>query len=401
MIIKTAVTNGAKQQDIDKKALLFLSWRDIGHPDHGGAEVLTHQILKRLDQEKFKILHISATFDNGLARQEIDSIEYLRRGNKLSVIWHAMIYYINNSDQVSLVVDQCNTHRFFSFFWVPRRKRLFFIHQLTREIWFYQRPRLVGWLGYIIEPVLLWLQRKDSTVTVSPSTRNDLIRFGFDAEKVAIIPEGINFEPWKRESMPQKLPDSFIFVNRFAPYKGLVDCFHALAVLRESHPDACLKVLGNAQPDYLKRVLYPLLESLNLSYGDKIGFGDAVVFMGFVTEHEKLMQMSVSKALLYPSIREGWGLSVTEAAAVGTPSIVYPAPGTIDAVSLGNAGYLCDSCSVSSLVEKMSQCLNDKSEYLIMQSSAYEFSKNFHFDYSSLAFASCIEEKLLSNDRAD
>jgi glycosyltransferase involved in cell wall biosynthesis len=108
--------------------------------------------------------------------------------------------------------------------------------------------------------------------------------------------------------------------------------------------------------------------------------------------------MSSSRALIYPSVREGWGLSITEAAAVGTPSIVYPAPGTIDAVSFGEAGYLCSACTVSSLLEKMIECLDDQAKYFTMQSKAYEFSKNFHFDFSASAFQACIEEKLLSHD---
>jgi glycosyltransferase involved in cell wall biosynthesis len=399
MTISTLLDSDSTLKMRERKTLLCLSWRDIGHPEHGGAEVLTHQILSRLDQSEFEIVHISAGFDGGALLEEIDGVRYLREGNTLTLVWHAMIWYRKNRRRVDLVVDQCNTHRFFSFLWVARRKRLFFIHQLTREIWFYQKPGLVGWLGYLLEPLLLWLQRKDNTVTVSSSTRNDLIRFGFDPAKITVIPEGINFLPWRMESMPEKMLNTFIFVNRFAPYKGLTDSFHALALVRKTHPDACIRVLGNGQTEYLENVLYPLLKKLSLSYGDNTNCGYAVVFMGFVTEDKKLMQMSISRALLYPSVREGWGLSITEAAAVGTPSIVYPAPGTIDAVAYGEAGYLCDSCSVTSLAQKMTACLDNQTAYSEVRSRAYEFSKKFHFDHSAAAFSECIARTLLVNDR--
>jgi glycosyltransferase involved in cell wall biosynthesis len=311
-----------------------------------------------------------------------------------------MKWYFKNRHRVALVIDQCNTHRFFTFLWVARHKRLFFIHQLTREIWFYQKPGILGWAGYLMEPILLWLQRKDNTVTVSRSTRTDLIRFGFEPEKITIIPEGIDFLPWPKQAMLEKVGSTFIFVNRFAPYKGLTDALSALALVRQSHPNACLHVLGNAQKQYLETTIYPLLKVLNLSYGTNSSNVHDVVFLGFVSEEDKLKQMSLSQALIYPSIREGWGLAITEAAAVGTPSIVYPAPGTIDAVAHGEAGFLCDTCSVADLASAMTTCLDDRALYDEVRNKAYEFSKQFHFDHSAAAFNTCIEKAILVSDES-
>ena len=84
--------------------------------------------------------------------------------------------------------------------------------------------------------------------------------------------------------------------------------------------------------------------------------------------------MSRARILIYPSIREGWGLSITEAAAVGTPSIVFDKPGTVDAVNDGKAGYLCKTCNTRGISETMLQCVSDETEYQEMRKKAYQFS---------------------------
>ena len=112
----------------DKITILFLSWRDIKAPKHGGAEIYTHEMLKRIDLNKYRIIHFSPEFEEGASEEFVDGIEYIRSGNAFSVIWKARQFYRRNKEHINFVVDQCNTHRFFSKLWVPHRKRIFFIH---------------------------------------------------------------------------------------------------------------------------------------------------------------------------------------------------------------------------------------------------------------------------------
>ena len=89
------------------------------------------------------------------------------------------LYYKKNRKNIDFVVDQCNTHRFFTPFWVKRKKENFYIHQLTREIWDINLNPPISTIGKLMETPLLWIYRKDYTITVSNSTKKDLLEIGF------------------------------------------------------------------------------------------------------------------------------------------------------------------------------------------------------------------------------
>jgi glycosyltransferase involved in cell wall biosynthesis len=370
-----------------KTTILFLSWRDIRSPKHGGAEVYTHEMMARADHDRFRFVHIAPKFDGGPDQEVIDGVLYLRMGTGgLSVIREARRFYRHNADRIEFVVDQCNTHRFFTRLWVPADKRIFFIHQLTREIWHLNAKPPISTVGALTETPFLRLSRNDPTITVSPSTRRDLLDVGFDPDKVVIVPEGLDFEAWSdSDFLPKEGHPTFVYVGRFVHYKGIDDTVLAFSQLRERHPHARLWIVGRTNEEYLDRVLKPILDAHGLTYGFEEGDGD-VVFHGFVSDERKLELMSRSHALLFPSQREGWGLIVTEAAAVGTPSIGYDSPGIVDALDSGNAGYLCPENNVAGLVAQMTRVVDRPDEYAEMRTRAYDFARQFHWDNTAAEF---------------
>ena len=101
--------------------------------------------------------------------------------------------------------------------------------------------------------------------------------------------------------------------------------------------------------------------------------------------------MSRAHCLLFPSKREGWGLIITEAAAVGTPSIGFNSPGIRDALNYGDAGYMCSRNNIENLVEIMSKVVTDKSAYMKKREKAYAYSLNFHWDKTAKKFNEFIE----------
>ena len=86
---------------------------------------------------------------------------------------------------------------------------------------------------------------------------------------------------------------------------------------------------------------------------------------------------SKATALLFPSVREGWGIPISEAGDVGTPSIVFDSPGIRDAVNFGNAGYLCKTNDAEGLLAQMMLAIADERLYSQMREKAYEFSSQF------------------------
>lgn len=158
-----------KIKESNKITILSLSWRDITSPNAGGAEVHTHEMLRRVDKNKFRIYHLSTRTDNQLESEIIDGVTYLRYGNVSTVIFSAVRFYLLNRQSIDFVIDQCNTHRFFTPFWVEPEKRIFYIHQLTKEIWDYSAKFPFSKIGKVLEEWFLWLNRHDPVITVSES----------------------------------------------------------------------------------------------------------------------------------------------------------------------------------------------------------------------------------------
>ena len=369
-----------KLESSDKTTILALSWRDIKAPKAGGAEIHEHRLISGTDMSKFRVIHFSMAA-KGLPEEEvIDGVTYLRAGGALGVIFAAAKFYHANKENIDFVIDQCNTHRFFTRFWVPAKKRIFYIHQLTREIWDYMAKPPISW-GKYFETAFLRLQRKDYCITVSDSTKADLVAVGYNPDKVMVVPEWITTKPWEWENLPKKAePPYFVFVGRYATYKGIDVSIEALAEVKKIHSDAKLVVVGKKNMEYINSSLKPLCDRLGLTVNSDAddNNSDVDVFLtGFVTDEEKLEYQSKATALVFPSIREGWGLIITEAATVGTPSIVFDSPGSVDAVNKGKAGFLCASNDVLGVASLMRSCLEDTVTYASMRRSAYDFAVKY------------------------
>lgn len=377
-----------------KITILALSWRDIGSPKAGGAEVHTHEMLRRADKNKYKIYHFSTRSKGQPEHEEIDGVTYIRHGNALTVIPAAMRYYKKHCGNIDFVIDQCNTHRFFTPLWVEPQKRIFYIHQLTKEIWDYSAKFPLSKIGKALEESFLRLNRHDPVITVSESTRDELVERGFDKNKIKIIYNGVSFKPWERSEWlsKEKMP-VFIYAGRYSPYKGIDVAVEALIRIKKDYPDARLWIIGKKDQEFVDRNLMPACVKQHLVWEDVSGDnpkGD-IVSWGYVTEEKKLELMSRSWALLFPSIREGWGIPITEAGCVGTPSIVFDSPGIRDAVDYGKAGYLCIQNTAEGLAEQMRNVISDKASYENVRESACRFSSRFLWDIAGNDFGAFID----------
>lgn len=371
-----------KLEKDNRVTILALSWRDIKSPTAGGAEVHTHEMLHRIDQNKYRVIHLSAMYEGLKEQEEIDGVSYIRKGNIYSCIHYARKYYKKNKNVIDYVIDQCNTHRYFTPLWVEPSKRIFYIHQLTREIWDINLKFPLNKIGKALETPLLKMNKNDWVITVSESTKQDLIDVGFNPDKIVIVYNGISFEPWNEEDFCEKEKNpTFIYVGRYAKYKGINDAVEALGLLKQDYPNAKLWILGKEDNEYIDQVLKPISDKYGLTWGNRTHDGDIITW-GYVSEQEKLELISKSTALVFPSIREGWGIPITEAGNVGTPSIVYDSSGIIDAVERGNSGIICKENNAICLKDAIVSLIKDSNGYEKVRKAAYMYSKKFNWSNS-------------------
>lgn len=348
--------------DSKERFILVLSQRDIGHPAAGGAEKYLHNALVDLACDK-KIVHLAATFNGCEPEELIDGIQYLRKGkNLLEVIWQGMKFYFRHRKRVILLIDHSNTHQFLTFLWA-RGKRVFFIHQLALEIWTYYYGFKGKLLRYFEE--LLMLLSRGTTITVSESTKSDLIDRGF--KDIYVCPEGNDIKNLELPPIEAK-GDYLLYVGRLVPYKRVEDAIEAASRLGKK-----LKIVGRG-PEKYTSFLKERAKELNAD----------CEFMGFIPKEEKELLMQDAYLLLMPSIREGWGLVITESANRGTPALVYPVNGTIEAINYGQAGFVTENISADDLVKVINEI--SVSQYEEVRRNAFEYSLKFNWKRTSSEF---------------
>jgi glycosyltransferase involved in cell wall biosynthesis len=108
--------------------------------------------------------------------------------------------------------------------------------------------------------------------------------------------------------------------------------------------------------------------------------------VGTVSKEEKIALMQRSWLIAAASVKEGWGLTVTEAASQGTPAVVYNVDGLRDSVKDGKTGIVCKANTPENMAENILKLLENKEEYARLRKAGWEWSKEINFENSYRQF---------------
>jgi len=372
--------------------ILWFTWKDINDPYAGGAEVVSNQLAKRLVADGHEVVFLVRGFP-GMAKEEIvNGYKVIRVGNYHTVYWEAYKYYKKHlQGWADLVIEEANIIPFFCN-WYVKEKSILFFHNLGREIWFYEMGWLKGLIGYLGEPI--WLQflgKKRDIITISESTKKDLVRFGFKKNKIKIISEGIEIKPIANLQIEKFEKPTLLSLGALRAMKRADQIFLAFELAKKEIPDLQLIVAGCTKGNFAKKVLAMIEES---------PFKDSIQCLGKVSPERKIELMQKSHLIAVTSTREGWGLIVTEANSQGTPAVVYDVQGLRDSVKNLKTGYICEKNTPENLSKKIKKALENKDKYEKIRLNAWQWSKKITFDKSYDDFKNCLnfnyEEKKIS-----
>ncbi|MDB5185592.1 MAG: hypothetical protein JWL85_115 [Candidatus Saccharibacteria bacterium] len=351
--------------------IVWFSWKDKKHPLTGGAELVTDHILTRLAQDGHDVTLLTSRPEGLPPEDSINGYKVIRHGNRYSVYWQTAQYYKKHlRGTVDASIEEINTIPFFTRFYVKEPSSLFF-HQLARQVWFYQMIWPLSWVGYLIEPLYLRLLNKQRVITVSESTKQDLVKTArFKSENIKIIREGIELEPLASLNI-DKLPEpTLLSLGSVRPMKRTADIVKAFEHAKASIPGLKLIIAGDA----------------NDPYGDKVAdmvtnspYKDDISLLGRVSIEEKYDLMRRAHVMAVTSVKEGWGLIVTEANSQGTPVVAYDVDGLRDSVKHGRTGIVT-APNPGALGDSIIQLLSDNKTYSTMREAAWEDSKQYTFD---------------------
>jgi len=293
--------------------ILVCNWRDGSHPQAGGAEVYTEEVLSRWAAAGHEVTLFSAAQADRPEEETVRGVRRVRRGHRFGVYGAAKHWYRQHGEgQFDLVIDEVNTRPFFAHRWADAPVVALY-HQTCEEIWSYEMPFPASWLGRrVLEPRWLKAMRGVPALAVSESTRDSLAAFG--VTDTIVVPEGI--EPAVPLDVPKADVPTLVHCSRLVPYKRADHVIEAFRLARTRLPDLRLVMVGDG----------PQMQHL------RANAPEGVEFVGFVSADEKRRLMASAHAIVMASVREGWGLVIAEAAALGTPAIAYDRPGLRDAV---------------------------------------------------------------------
>jgi glycosyltransferase involved in cell wall biosynthesis len=297
--------------------ILVCNWKDGAHPQAGGAEVWTHGVARRWVDVGHEVVLASSAVPGRPASEDVDGVRVERGGDhRMGVFAHARRLYAAEGGRFDLVVDEINTRPFNAPSWAERSEVVAVLHQVAREVWFAESPLPVAVAGrFLAEPVWLRRYRDVHPFTVSPSAARSLRRYGL--RQVEVLPQGSTLPDSPRAASSKTEAPSFVFLGRLSASKRPQQVIRSFRLAQPRLPEgSTLTLIGGGPLEGRVRALA----------------GDGVVVTGRLPRRHTNELLASAHALLMTSVREGWGLVVSEAAAVGTRTIAYAVPGLVDSV---------------------------------------------------------------------
>lgn len=332
--------------------ILLVNWQDVENPQAGGAEIHLFEIFARLVSRGHQVHLVCSGWPGAPSRATVQGIEIERHGGRhtFALVGRRAVARAIRAGRPDIVVEDIN-------------KLPLFLRGLTGLPFCVIVPHLFGATAFkeAAWPVAatVWLAergipagyRRAGFHAISESTRDDLVERGIPRDRIRVIHPGVDSARYAPlAGLDRSAHPSFLYVGRLRRYKGIQFALEALALARQRRPDVTLTIAGTGA-DRAR------LEAV----AGRLGIAGAVRFLGFVTEEEKLRLLRTSWANLFPSPKEGWGITVIEAAACGTPSIASDSPGLRDSVKAGVTGDLVPHGDVATLAEQMLRYAGDAS----------------------------------------
>ena len=228
------------------------------------------------------------------------------------------------------LVEIWNGMPFLSPLWY-RGPRLVFLHHVHAEMWGMVLPPTLARLGDTVERrIAPRFYRSSRIVTLSESSRTEIVEMlGLDADRVTVAPPGVDarYTPGGQRS-PTPL---VVAVGRLVPVKRFDALLRALAEVKRDQPELRAVLIGEGYER-------PALEALR----DELGATEWISMPGRVDDSELVSWYRRAWVVASSSQREGWGMTLTEAAACGTPAVATAIAGHADAVLDGESGILVD-----------------------------------------------------------
>ena len=372
--------------------ILLVNWNDRQNPHAGGAEIHLHEIFGRLAHDGHHIDLITSGWPGAAPEVDLDNMRVQRVGGR-----HTFALLARGAVRRALrrtggagydvVVEDINKLPLF----LPNLTALpicAVVPHLFGTTAFAEASWPMATAVWTAERGIPWAYRRAAFHVISNSTRDDLVTRGIPADRIEVIYPGID-AAWYRPDpqVPRATCPTFLYVGRLKRYKGVDIALRALALARARGVAAELLVAGTGDD---RARLEALTRSLRLE--------PAVRFLGYVSEDDKRRLLRSAWAVVFPSPKEGWGISNVEAAACGTAALASDSPGLVETVRHGETGFLVPHGDAGALAERMIALAQDPGLVERLGAAARAFAAPLTWDRAAAATVAQLE-RLISQRR--
>ena len=359
------------------RRVTILAWRDLDDPEAGGSEVHAHNIAARWAQAGVEVT-MRTSYAAG-HRQVVwrDGYRVIRKAGRYLVFPRAAFSEIMGWHGASdALVEIWNGMPFFSPVWASR-PRAVWLHHVHDQMWELTLPPRLARLGRTLEfRVAPPLYRRTPIVTLSESSKIEIVeKLRFKSDRITVVPPGIDasFKPVG----PRNTKPLVLAVGRLVPVKRFGVLIDALVELKSRHPELEAVIVGEG---YERETLEERVAKANAR--------DWLKLPGRIDDAELLDLYRRAWVLASSSLYEGWGMTITEAAACGTPSVATRIAGHTDAVVNGRSGILVDD--EAEMTTALDRVISDAALRDRLAAGALEHAARFTWDAAALGTFSVL-----------
>ena len=365
------------------RRIRVLAWRDLEDVDAGGSELHADHFMRRWAAAGLDVEQRTSLAAGLPALAERNGYRVVRRGSRYTVFPRAVARQVLERGEYDSLVEVWNGVPWFSPLWC-RKPRITFLHHVHGPMWDQLLPGPFAHAGRLLEArIAPPFYRRTLTLTPSEATRDDLLALRFRSERVVAVNNGVeaSFVPGGTKAPAPTV----VSVGRLAPVKRQDELLAAAAIARRRVPDLRLVLVGDGP-------LRPALEAWVRDH-DAAGW---VTLAGHRTREELVGLYQSAWVVVSASLAEGWGLTMTEAAACGTPAVATDISGHRSSVVDGVTGVLAP---LERLGEALADVLLDDRRRDSMAAAALARARTLTWDASALGILRSLHGQVMGRRR--
>jgi len=362
--------------------ILLLNWQDRENPQAGGAEVHLHEVFGRLAKQGLDVTLLTSGWPGAPPEAELDGMHVRRTGSRYSYGLSAprRARSLLAERRVDLVVEALNKVPLFAPLWTGTPVVLL-VHHLFGTTAFREASFPLAGMTWLLERPIPQVYRGVPVQAISRSTREDLVERGLGEADIEIIHPGVDLDFFTPAQQARAEEPTFLYLGRLKRYKGIDVVIRAVARLGSVGVRVKLLIGGRGEWE-------PHLRALVSS----LGLEDRVEFLGFVSEQKKRELFRTVWANVYPSPKEGWGITNLEAGACGTPTVASDSPGLRESVVHDRTGLLVSHGNVDQIVDALRRLSQNRADVERLGEGAIAFARSFTWERTAEATLKHLEQ---------